>query len=197
MSLCFYCGIIWLLGWTLGLQCRTDAGVTKRVFVFGLKVLYNCQCRVPEFLKRNAVPQPAEHGTKKLQEDSLSPSITQAHQHETTNKNIRTPCCRLTLARLLTDVMWGGWGGGGTFGTVRESQKQIRGTKWLECRVTSKQKPRTHRKLQQRPTKTEGTCKNDDHDRRQKQNPNQKKVLMSPLVRSRRADFSQPLVYRF
>lgn len=185
MSLCFYFEIIWLLGWTLGPRCRTDAGVTKRVFVFGLKALYNYRYRVPEFLKRNAVPQPAEHGTKKLQEDSLCPSITQTHQHKTTNKNIRTPCCCLTLARLLTDAMLGN-----TFGTVWESQKQIWGTKWLEYWVTSKQKPRTHRKLPQQPTKQRGTRKNDDHDRRQKQNQNKKKVLMSPLVRSRRADFS-------
>lgn len=96
--------------------CRSDAGVTKRVFG-RIRVESTLQLSlsfgVPEFLKRNAVPQPAEHGTKRTLSLSLPPSITQTHQHKLTNKHTHTPCCGVTLAQSLTDITLGN-----TLGTV-------------------------------------------------------------------------------
>lgn len=65
-------------------RCKDVFGSDKRMKVFSLPPCF----RVPEFLKRNAVPREAGHGTKKLQGDSLF--LPPLHTHTHTNVKPQT-----------------------------------------------------------------------------------------------------------
>lgn len=139
---CFYFGRIWLLGFAVGLRTccwmqnwrrcdqtcvRTHSGLkylTINVLVWSSRIPKE-ECSSSASRTRN-------------QEDSLSLFLLPSHKHTNIHSQTKThtPCCCVTLAQLLTDIMLGN-----TLGTVWEAQKQVRGTKWLEYWVTSKQKP--------------------------------------------------------
>lgn len=100
------------------------------------------------YFSRSRIPKEecSSSASRTWNQSSFSFHLAHTHTHTTSNHK-----WKYTHFQLFTDILLGN-----TFGTGRGSQKQIWGTKWLEYRVTSKQEPRTHRKLPQQPTKQRG-----------------------------------------